>query len=90
MRRSPRLLLAAAAIAVPCVALAEGNLADRPQKLPDLALGLGDTGYGVSQKDFCAHDRQGLSPQDHVHRKKSRAPGRRLSSPTSFGFARSR
>jgi hypothetical protein len=45
-------VLAAAATAIPAVALAEGYLADRPEKLPDLALGLGDTGYGVSQKDF--------------------------------------
>ena len=52
MFRLPRLLLATAAIALPSLALAEGDLSDRPQKLPDLALGLGDTGYGVSQKDF--------------------------------------
>jgi hypothetical protein len=52
MCRLPCLLLAAFAIAVPSLVLAEGDLADRPQKLPDLALGLGDTGYGVSQKDF--------------------------------------
>jgi hypothetical protein len=48
----PSLLLAAAATIVPNLALAEGDLSDRPQKLPELALGLGDTGYGVSQKEF--------------------------------------
>ena len=47
----PRLLLAAA-LAIPSLALAEGDLALRPQKLPDLKLGLGDAGYGVSQKDY--------------------------------------
>lgn len=33
-------------------ALAEGFLAGKPEKLPDLVIGTDDTGYGVSQKDF--------------------------------------
>jgi hypothetical protein len=51
MSRLPRLFLAAV-IAMPGLALAEGDLSLKPEKLPDLALGLGDTGYEVSQKDF--------------------------------------
>jgi hypothetical protein len=47
----PRLFLAAAA-ALPALAHAEGDLAERATRLPDLALGLDDTGYGVSQRDF--------------------------------------
>jgi len=38
--------------AVPALAQAEGDLAVRPEKLPDLVLGLGEAGFGVSQKDF--------------------------------------
>lgn len=52
MSRWPSLLLAASVSATPCCALAEGDLAERPARLPELAVGLGDTGYGVSQKDF--------------------------------------
>jgi hypothetical protein len=52
MTRSPCVLLAAAAITMPGLGLAEGDLVERPQRLPELALGLGDTGYGISQKDF--------------------------------------
>ena len=29
-----------------------GYLASKPEKLPDMVLGLGEAGYGVSQKDF--------------------------------------
>ena len=47
-----RLVLSLSLIAAPVLALAEGDLAVRPEKLPDLVLGLGDTGFGVSQKDF--------------------------------------
>jgi hypothetical protein len=36
----------------PAVALADGYLAQKPEKLPDLVLGLGEAGYGVSHKDF--------------------------------------
>jgi hypothetical protein len=52
MSHLPRLFLAASVIAMPSLALAEGDLAERPAKLPDLALGLGETGYGVSHKEF--------------------------------------
>src|SRR5262245_26498259 len=45
-------LILAAAIAVPSLAWAEGYLAQKPELLPDLVLGLGETGYGVSQKDY--------------------------------------
>ena len=41
-----------AAVALPNLAGAEGYLALKPEKLPDLVLGLGETGYGVSQKDY--------------------------------------
>jgi uncharacterized cupredoxin-like copper-binding protein len=47
-----RLLLVMALIAAPALAVAEGDLAVRPEKLPDMVLGLGDAGFGVSQKDF--------------------------------------
>jgi hypothetical protein len=45
-------LLLASAVAVPGPARAEGYLAAKPEKLPDLQLGLGEAGYGVSQKDY--------------------------------------
>jgi hypothetical protein len=45
-------MLAAGAVALPNLAGAEGYLALKPEKLPDLVLGLGETGYGVSQKDY--------------------------------------
>jgi hypothetical protein len=45
-------LVFVAAIALPGLAGAEGYLAQKPEKLPDLVLGLGETGYGVSQKDY--------------------------------------
>jgi uncharacterized cupredoxin-like copper-binding protein len=45
-------LIFAAAIALPSLARGEGYLALKPERLPDLVLGLGETGYGVSQKDF--------------------------------------
>ena len=45
-------LILAAAIALPGFASAEGYLAQKPEKLPDLVLGQGETGYGVSQKDY--------------------------------------
>jgi hypothetical protein len=45
-------LVLAAVLALPGVAQAEGYLALKPEKLPDLVVGLGDTGYGVSQKDY--------------------------------------
>jgi uncharacterized cupredoxin-like copper-binding protein len=49
-----RLLCAivAAAVALPGLAKAEGYLATKPERLPDLQVGLGETGYGVSQKDY--------------------------------------
>lgn len=52
MRLPTKLLFAIGLIAAPGLALAEGYLAQRPEKLPDMVLGLGETGYGVSQKDF--------------------------------------
>ncbi len=45
-------LVFAAAIALPSLAGAEGYLALKPERLPDLELGLGESGYGVSQKDY--------------------------------------
>ena len=51
MPRLPRLILAAA-VAMPGLAGAEGYLALKPERLPDLELGLGETGYGVSHKDY--------------------------------------
>ena len=48
----PRLLLAISLIAAPALVRAEGDLASRPEKLPDMVLGLGEAGFGVSQKDF--------------------------------------
>ena len=52
MRFLTVLLLSIFFVAVPNVARAEGDLGLRPEKLPDLVLGLGDAGFGVSQKDF--------------------------------------
>ena len=48
----PRLLVAIALIAAPALARAEGDLALKPERLPDMVLGLGEAGFGVSQKDF--------------------------------------
>ena len=48
----PKVLLAISLIAVPALARAEGDLALKPEKLPDMVLGLGEAGFGVSQKDF--------------------------------------
>ena len=45
-------LIFAVAITLPNLAGAEGYLAQKPEKLPDMVLGLGETGYGISQKDF--------------------------------------
>jgi hypothetical protein len=45
-------MLLAAAIALPGLAGAEGYLALKPETLPDLEVGLGESGYGVSQKDY--------------------------------------
>jgi hypothetical protein len=46
------ILILLAAMALPGLAGAEGYLAQKPETLPDLVLGLGETGYGVSQKDY--------------------------------------
>jgi hypothetical protein len=46
------ILILIAAMALPGLAGAEGYLAQKPERLPDLVLGLGETGYGVSQKDY--------------------------------------
>jgi hypothetical protein len=48
----PPCLFFAGALALPGLAGAEGYLAQKPEKLPDLELGLGESGYGVSQKDY--------------------------------------
>ena len=51
----PRLASVLLAILLPGIAgpaLAEGYLAQKPEALADLVLGLGDAGYGVSQKDY--------------------------------------
>ena len=48
----PKFLLALSLIAVPALARAEGDLALKPEKLPDMVLGLGEAGFGISQKDF--------------------------------------
>ena len=48
----PRLYLACLVFALPSVAAAEGDLALKAEKLPDMVVGLGDAGFGVSQKDF--------------------------------------
>jgi hypothetical protein len=45
-------MIIAAAVVLPSLVAAEGYLALKPEKLPDLVLGLGETGYGVSQKDY--------------------------------------
>jgi hypothetical protein len=45
-------LILAATLGVPSLASAEGYLAQKPERLPDLVLGMGETGYGVSQKDY--------------------------------------
>jgi uncharacterized cupredoxin-like copper-binding protein len=47
-----RFLLALALVAAPALARAEGDRALKPEKLPDMVLGLGDAGFGVSQRDF--------------------------------------
>ena len=47
-----RTLLGLSLVAQPALARAEGYLAQKPEKLPDMVLGLGDAGFGVSQKDF--------------------------------------
>lgn len=43
---------AALALALPSIANAEGFLAGRLQKLPDLVIGLGDAGYDFSQDAY--------------------------------------
>jgi hypothetical protein len=48
----PKVFFAISLIVAPALAFAEGDLALRPEKLPDMVLGLGDAGFGVSQKDF--------------------------------------
>ena len=52
MRLLPKLLPALALVSAPTLATAEGDLALRPERLPDMVLGLGEAGYGVSQKDY--------------------------------------
>ena len=48
----PKFLLGISLVAAPAIALAEGDLALKPERLPDMVLGLGEAGFGVSQKDF--------------------------------------
>ena len=52
MCRPSRLLLGFSLMATPGLAFAEGYLAQKPEQLPDMVLGLGETGFGVSQKEF--------------------------------------
>jgi hypothetical protein len=52
MRRLSGLLLGLCLALPPAAALAEGDLAQKPERLPDLVLGTGETGFGVSRKDF--------------------------------------
>jgi hypothetical protein len=52
MCRLSRLHLSICLAAAPTLALAEGYLAQKPEKLPDMVLGLGEARHGVSQKDF--------------------------------------
>ena len=52
MRRVLGLLFGLSLALPPAATLAEGDLAQKPQKLPDLVLGIGEAGYGVSHKDF--------------------------------------
>jgi uncharacterized cupredoxin-like copper-binding protein len=52
MRVLPKLLLSISFVAIPLLSFAEGDLALKPEKLPDMVLGLGEAGFGVSQKDF--------------------------------------
>ena len=52
MRHLSGLLFSGCLALAPASALAEGYLAQKAEKLPDMVLGLGETGYGVSQKDF--------------------------------------
>ena len=52
MRFPCKFLLGLLVASIPGAALAEGYLAQKPEKLPDMVLGLGDAGYGVSQKDY--------------------------------------
>src|SRR5512145_2259359 len=44
------LLAAGLAVTVAAPALAEGFLVGRPQRVPDLVIGLGDAGYGWEQE----------------------------------------
>ena len=52
----------------PGSALAEGYLAQKPEKLADLVMGLGEAGYGISQAGVRPDHRQSLSPQGQVNR----------------------
>ena len=52
MRRLSGLLLGLCLASPPVATLAEGDLAQKPEKLPDLVLGTGEAGFGVSRKDF--------------------------------------
>lgn len=46
------ILAAAAVLALSGAALAKGDLTLKPTELPALKVGLGDSGYGVSQKSY--------------------------------------
>src|ERR1044072_320567 len=52
MGLASRFLLAVSLVATPALARAEGDFALKAEKLPDMVLGLGEAGFGVSQKDF--------------------------------------
>ena len=52
MRRASGLLLGLCLASLPAAAPAEGDLTQKPERLPDLVLGTGEAGFGVSRKDF--------------------------------------
>lgn len=52
MRKSMLTLAATAATSLPAPAMAEGFLAGRLEKLPDLTIGLGDGGYEYSKDTY--------------------------------------
>jgi hypothetical protein len=52
MRCASGLLFGLCLAVPPVAAFAEGDLAQKPEKLPDLVLGLGEAGYGDSHNDF--------------------------------------
>ncbi len=52
MTRTTRSIAAMCLIALPTAAVAEGFLVGRPERAPDIEVGLGDAGYGFRQDAF--------------------------------------